>query len=124
MKKTKRTTVKSRITRHVVVAIIITISFMTIVNLTYLSRRIIEQQEMKLELATQVSANEVDNWVNDMATVTEDMASILTALGDLDQTTVRAVVDRVALNHPELYFVYFSLKVQKLKLVQNLLLLL
>ena len=119
MKKTKRTTVKSRITKHVVFAIIITISFMTIVNLIYLSRRIIEQQEMKLELATQVSANEVDNWVNDMATVTEDMASTLTALGDLDQTTVRAVVDRVALNHPELYFLYFSDKLGNMTMARG-----
>ncbi|SFH92698.1 methyl-accepting chemotaxis protein [Pseudobutyrivibrio sp. OR37] len=119
MKKTKRTTVKSRITRHVVVAIIITISFMTIVNLIYLSRRIIEQQEMKLELATQVSANEVDAWIRGMATVTEDMASTLTALGDLDQTTVRAVVDRVALNHPELYFVYFSDKLGNMTMARG-----
>ncbi len=119
MKKTKRTTVKSRITRHVVVAIIITISFMTIVNLIYLSRRIIEQQEMKLELATQVSANEVDAWIRGMATVTEDMASTLTALGDLDQTTVRAVVDRVAANHPELYFVYFSDKLGNMTMARG-----
>ncbi len=108
MKKNKRTTVKSRITRHVVIAIAITITVMTIVNLVYLSRRIIEQQEMKLELATQMCAGEVESWIDDMATVTEDMASTLTALGDLNETTVRAVVDRVALNHPEFYYVYFS----------------
>lgn len=108
MKKNKRTTVKSRITRHVVIAIAITITVMTIVNLVYLSRRIIEQQEMKLTLATQMSAGEVQNWIKDMSTITEDMASSLTALGDLNKTTVRAVVDRVALNHPELYYVYFS----------------
>ncbi|SDH91378.1 methyl-accepting chemotaxis protein [Pseudobutyrivibrio sp. 49] len=108
MKKNKRTTVRRRITRHVVIAIAITITVMTIVNLIYLSRRIIEQQEMKLELATQMSAGEVQNWIKDMSTVTEDMASSLTALGDLNEVTVRAVVDRVALNHPELYYVYFS----------------
>ena len=108
MKNNKRTTVRSRITRHVVIALVITVSFMTIVNLVYLSRRIIEQQEMKLELATQMSANKVQTWLGDMATVTEDMSSTLTALGDLNQITVRAVVDRVALNHPEFFYVYFS----------------
>ena len=77
MKKNKRTTVKSRITRHVVIAIAITITVMTIVNLVYLSRRIIEQQEMKLTLATQMSAGEVQNWIKDMSTITEDMASSL-----------------------------------------------
>lgn len=108
MMKNKRTTVKSRITRHVMLALVVTVSIMTIVNVVYLSMRIIEQQEMKLELATQVSANKVENWLEDMGTVTEDMASTLTALGDLSTVTVRAVVDRVALNHPEFYYVYFS----------------
>lgn len=119
MEKTKRTTIKSRITRHVVIAIIITVGFMTVVNLVYLSRRIIEQQEMKLELATQMSANKVENWVNDMATVTEDMASTLTANGDLSKDTVRAVVDRVALNHPEFYFVYFSDKLGNMTMARG-----
>ncbi|WP_458457290.1 cache domain-containing sensor histidine kinase [Pseudobutyrivibrio sp.] len=119
MEKTKRTTIKSRITRHVVIAIIITVGFMTVVNLVYLSRRIIEQQEMKLELATQMSANKVENWVNDMATVTEDMASTLTANGDLSKETVRAVVDRVALNHPEFYFVYFSDKLGNMTMARG-----
>ncbi|WP_028242852.1 methyl-accepting chemotaxis protein [Pseudobutyrivibrio ruminis] len=108
MKKTKRTTVKSRITKHVVFAIILTVGFITVVNLIYLSRRIIEEQEMKLELATQISANEVDNWVHGMATITEDTASTLAALGDLNQNTVRSVIDNVANSHPELYYVYFS----------------
>ena len=108
MKNKKRTTVKSRITRHVMTALILTVIFMTIANLIYLSRRIIEQQEMKLELASQMSANKVQKWIGDMATVTEDMSGTLTALGNLDQSTVRAVVDRVALNHPEFYYVYFS----------------
>ena len=108
MMKNKRTTVKSRITRHVMLALVVTVSIMTIVNVIYLSKRIVEQQETKLELATQVSANKVDNWLEDMGTVTEDMASTLTALGDLNQVTVRAVVDRVALNHPEFFYVYFS----------------
>ncbi len=108
MKKTKRTTVKSRITKHVVFAIILTVGFITVVNLIYLSRRIIEQQEMKLELATQISANEVDNWVHGMATITEDMAGTLAALDYSDQNTVRSVIDNVANSHPELYYVYFS----------------
>lgn len=119
MGKTKRTTIKSRITRHVVIAIIITVGFMTVVNLVYLSRRIIEQQEMKLELATQMSANRVENWIKDMSTVTEDMASSFTANGDLSKDTVRAVVDRVALNHPEFYFVYFSDKLGNMTMARG-----
>ena len=119
MGKTKRTTIKSRITKHVVIAIIITVGFMTVVNLVYLSRRIIEQQEMKLELATQMSANRVENWIKDMSTVTEDMASSFTANGDLSKDTVRAVVDRVALNHPEFYFVYFSDKLGNMTMARG-----
>ncbi|MBE5913569.1 MAG: methyl-accepting chemotaxis protein [Pseudobutyrivibrio ruminis] len=108
MKNRKRSSIRRKITRHVIAALVITITVMTVINLVYLSRRIIEQQETKLELATQMSANEVQSWLNDMATVTEDMATSLTAIGDLNEATVRAVVDRVALNHPEFFYVYFS----------------
>ena len=101
MKKKKRSSIRRKITRHVIAALVITITVMTVINLVYLSRRIIEQQETKLELATQMSANEVQSWLNDMATS-------LTAIGDLNEATIRAVVDRVALNHPEFFYVYFA----------------
>ena len=119
MSNTKRTTIRKRITRHVVIAILVTISFMTVVNLIYLSRRIIEQQETKLELATTMTSNVIDNWIDDMSTVTEDMASTLTALGNLDKVTVRAVVDRVALNHPEYFYVYFSDKLGNMTMARG-----
>lgn len=108
MKNTRHRTVKGKITRHVVVALVLTVAVLTIINVVFLSRQIIKQQEAKLELATQMSSNTVDSWINDMGTVTEDIASSLVALGDLNTSTVKAVVDRVALNHPELYFVYFA----------------
>lgn len=108
MNKMKRTTVKNRITSHVMIAIAVTVSFLTIVNMVYLSRQIIGQQRTKLELATQVGANKVEAWLGGMAIVTEDMASSLTAFGNLSESTVRAVVDRAALNHPEFFYVYFA----------------
>ena len=119
MKSTKRTTIRRRITVHVVIALLVTISFMTAINLIYLSRRIIEQQETKLELATAMTTNVVDSWINDMSTVTEEMASTLTALGDLNEVTVRAVVDRVALNHPEYFYVYFSDKLGNMTMARG-----
>lgn len=119
MRNTKRTTIRKRITRHVAIAILVTISFMTVVNLIYLSQRIIEQQETKLELATTMTSNVIDSWVDDMSTVTEDMASTLTALGNLDKVTVRAVVDRVALNHPEYFYVYFSDKLGNMTMARG-----
>ena len=82
--KHKRASVKNRIIKHVVVAVVLTIVFMTVINLIYLSRRIIEQQQTKLELATGMTAQTVDAWLGDMATVTEDMASTLTAIADLN----------------------------------------
>ena len=119
MENIKRTSIRSKISFHVALLLIGTISFLTFVNLLYMSRNIVKEQEIELHLATELSAQLVDDWAQDMVTVTEDMASSLTALGSIDAETVGSVIDRVALAHPEYYYVYFADKLGNMNMARG-----
>lgn len=119
MENIKRTSIRSKISFHVALLLIGTISFLTFVNLLYMSRNIVKEQEIELHLASELSAQQVDDWAQDMVTVTEDMASSLTALGSIDAETVGSVIDRVALAHPEYYYVYFADKLGNMNMARG-----
>ncbi len=119
MDKTRYASVKRKVSKHVVILMIGTIVFLTVINLAYMTQRIVAEQQVELDLATRLTAQQVDDWAQDMMTVTEDMAGSLTALGALDEVTVRGVIDRVALNHPEYYYVYFSDKLGNITMARG-----
>ena len=119
MKRIKRKTIVNRISNRVALALIISITFLTIFDVIYMGKSIMNEQMTELDLATRLISDQVDDFTADMMTVTEDMASSLTALGAIDDVTVRGVIDRVTLNHPEYYYVYFADKLGNITMARG-----
>ncbi len=108
MKKANYKSVKSRITRHVVLALVITVTILTIMNLIYMTRRIMDEQRMELQLATDLAASEIECWTQKLISVNESMADVIGGLSIYDEKNIRHMIDNVAVSHPEMYFIYFA----------------
>ncbi len=100
--------IRRKLTRRIVVALVITISALSIVNLLYMARRVTEEQYKELELATKLCSNQIDSWIGDMKSITNDTADSLSALETIDKETVETLINKIAYIHGDLYFVYLG----------------
>ncbi len=106
MSRVGKNTVRSRVARRVVIALLITVCAITTVNLIYMSRQIMKEQHIELGIATDLCASNIAGWIGDMEGLSEGIANSLEALETMDEETIRALVDQIAKNHSELFFVY------------------
>ena len=108
MKKEYRTTVRARVAKHVVVTLLISTFILTLINLLYMSRRVTNGQSRELSITTELCASEVNSWTSQLRCITVDIADTFEARGELNEAEVKAVLNQIADNHPELIFVYLA----------------
>ncbi|SCY29897.1 methyl-accepting chemotaxis protein [Pseudobutyrivibrio sp. AR14] len=108
MEKEYRTTVRARVTKHVVISLLISIILVSIVNMTYMTRRIIKGQNRELTIATELCGSQVDAWVNQIRGVTIDIADTLEADGELEKDEIIALLDEFGESHQNLVFLYVA----------------
>lgn len=98
--------IRRKVAKRVVIALVVTVVVLSTVNLIYMSRHIRDEQEKELELATNLCVEEIDGWVNEMCVIAEDISYALGGLQTVDEKTVKKILNQVAANHTELFFVY------------------
>lgn len=108
MSRASKNTVRSKVARRVVVAILITVLAISTVNLIYMSRQIMKEQHIELGIATDLCASNIVGWLGEMEGICEGIANSLEALDTMDEETTRSLIDQVARNHSELFFVYVA----------------
>ncbi|GEM_PF-3138645 len=108
MKRARRRTVRSKVTRRVVIALLVTIFLISTVNLIYMSRRVMKEQRVELGLATELCASQIDSWDEEMKGITEGIANSLVAKKSMSEEDIRPLIDLVASQHQELFFVYVA----------------
>ncbi len=100
--------IRKRVTRRVVIAILITVVLLSVANIAYMTRAINMGQRAELMLVTELSGSKVDKWVGGLSGVSEGIASTLEGLHTLDEDTVKSILDNIAEDYPELCFIYVA----------------
>ena len=108
METVAKKSIRRKVAKRVVVAMIITIIALSTVNLIYMSRRIVNEQKTELELATMLVASQIDGWSREMGEVTCNVADTLEGLNTIDERTVKRVLNQIADTHKEFCFVYVA----------------
>ena len=106
MEKVSKKSIRRKVARRVVVALLVTVIVLSVVNLIYMSRRVVQEQQQELKLATELCGEEIDSWTLEMETIAEGISNSLGALETLDEKNIRSILDQIAWVHGELYFVY------------------
>lgn len=108
MKNSSKRTIRCKVTDRVVIALLVTIIALSVVNLIYMSRRVVQEQQQELKLATELCASEIDGWTVEMETIACGVADSIAALNTLDETEVKKILNQVAWVHGDLFFVYVA----------------
>lgn len=108
MMKHDKNTVRYKVAKRVILALCVTVVLLTTVNTIYMSRRVMQEQETALKIAADLVGAQISNSIKDMSDVTEGIANSLIGLQNIDEKTVKSIINQVALKHPDLYFVYFA----------------
>ncbi|QFJ54974.1 cache domain-containing protein [Pseudobutyrivibrio xylanivorans] len=98
--------IRHKVSRRVVVALLVTVFALSVVNLIYMTRRVQNEQEVELNLVAYVSAHQIDEWVVELEGVTNGIADSLSGMESLDEQVIRKIINKVAERRPDLYFVY------------------
>ena len=106
MGKTSKKSIRGKVTRRVVVALLVTVIALSLVNLIYMSKQIVQEQNQELKLATLECASEIDSWLLEMKTVSVGIANSLGALESLNEKDIKAIINQTAWVYGDLYFVY------------------
>ena len=108
MRNSSKRTIRCKVTDRVVVALLITIISISVVNLIYMSRRVVQEQQQELKLATELCASEIDSWTLNMETIACGIADSIAALNTLDETEIKKLLNQSAWVHGDLFFVYVA----------------
>lgn len=108
MKGSSRNSIRKRVTRRVVIVILITVMLLSATIVSYMMRTIRRSQKSELVLVTKVCASEVDGWVSKLEDTATGIAYSLEGLKSLDEETIYGIINAVADKNPELYFVYVA----------------
>ena len=100
--------IKRKVTTRVVVTLAITVIVLSVVNLLYMSSRVISEQETELKLAAQLSASRIDHWTVNMEDIAEGVADSLNALDTIDEETCKSILNQIAWTHGDLYYAYVA----------------
>ena len=106
MEKVSKKSIRRKVAKRVVVALLVTVIFLSVVNLIYMSRRVVQEQQQELKLVTELCGSKIDSWILEMETISGGIADSLVALGTLDEKEIRSILDQTAWVHGNLYFVY------------------
>lgn len=119
MKGSSKNSIRRKLARRVVKAIIITVVLLTVVNLIYLSRRVAESQREQLKLATELTAKDINSWIAGMEGITVDMADSIEAMGVINDYNIRRIINQIADTHPELKYVYMATEEGKMYMARG-----
>lgn len=108
MKREYKSTVRARVAKHVVIALLISIILVSAVNMIYMVRRISKGQERELSMTTELCASKVDAWTNELRGITVDLADTFRAQGGLEEKPVKAILNQIAATHPDFIFLYVA----------------
>lgn len=104
--KNSRNSIRRKVARRVVYALLVTIFVLSTVNMIYTCRRVIKEQHKELDLANELCASQIDAWAGKMDSITKDVACSLAALEILDEVNVEKVLDSIIANNDDLFNLY------------------
>ncbi|MCR4695539.1 MAG: hypothetical protein K5773_09525 [Pseudobutyrivibrio sp.] len=115
----KGKSVREKVTRRVVAALVITILSLSVVTQIYLSRRLLEEQKIQMTVATQLCAENVEKWQEEMKAVTTTIADVFEARGQIEKNEAIAIVDSVQATYPDYIFVYVGTETNNMYMSRN-----
>ena len=97
-----------KVVRRVIGALLVTVLALSIVNLIYMVTRIQTEIQQELTLVTDLSAEKIDKWTQQLEGIAKDIADSVAGLETTDQRTILRIINRYANTHPDLFFVYVA----------------
>jgi len=98
--------IRRKVAKRVVITLIITTVALSVVNLIYMSRRIVNEQKIELELATELCSDQIESWTSRLEGISGGIADTVAALGTLDETTIKAILNQSATSNTDLFYIY------------------
>lgn len=101
-----RNTVRGKIAKRVVRSLILTIVALSVVNLIYMSRHVLDAQEEEILIQTELCAEKINNWILNMSETVETVAAVEAHTGIFDEKTSKDIMDQLVNDNSELILAY------------------
>ncbi len=108
MQTVARKSIIRKVSKRVVVALLITVFALSITNLIYMTNRVYDEMQSELTLVTDLTAAKIDAWTRQLEGITKDIADTVSGLQAHDQLSINRIINRYAASHEELFFVYLA----------------
>ena len=108
MQTVARKSIIRKVSKRVIVALLITVFALSIANLIYMTNRVYDEMQTELTLVTDLTAAKIDTWTQQLEGITKDIADTVSGLQVEDQLSINRIINRYAASHDELFFVYLA----------------
>ncbi len=108
MQTVARKSIIRKVSKRVIVALLITVFALSIANLIYMTNRVYDEMQTELTLVTDLTAAKIDAWTKQLEGITKDIADTVSGLQAQDQLSINRIINRYAASHEELFFVYLA----------------